>query len=293
MARREWPASDVDGIDEAHILHEAEKARIKVSGGITLGLTATPFTKGLSNYFQAFVNVATTHGLIEAGFLSPYRIFACAKPDMEGVRVKSSGEWDEKESSSRALEVVGDVVAEYIKHGEDRKFICSGVDTAHVMSQRQFLWDQRRVLHLQGSRRRSGGCREGVRKLDSQIEVDYRHGARGFDVPSVSCIIMARPLKVWPSTSSSSAAACVSEGKVNCLVLCHPGMPSASSPRRRLTSSAPRCAPEEGGEEGGRKEGRACDLPPTAGASQAETTMPGCGTSTEEAVTAPQVRSRS
>jgi hypothetical protein len=86
------------------------------------------------------VNVTTTRKLIEDGWLSPYRVFSCAEPNMAGVAIKSSGEWEEAGASKAALEVVGDVVAEYLKHGEGRKFICSGVDTAHVEEmQRQFL----------------------------------------------------------------------------------------------------------------------------------------------------------
>jgi DNA repair protein RadD len=86
------------------------------------------------------INVTTTRALIDDGWLSPYRIFSCAEPDMSGVTVKSTGEWDEREASGKALEVVGDVVAEYLQPRENRKFICSAVDTAHVDElARQFL----------------------------------------------------------------------------------------------------------------------------------------------------------
>jgi ribosomal protein L32 len=58
---------------------------------------------------------------------------------MDGVKI-TAGEFDEKETSKRSLQVVGDVVKEYLEKGESRKFICSAVDTAHVYElQRQFL----------------------------------------------------------------------------------------------------------------------------------------------------------
>jgi hypothetical protein len=50
---------------------------------------------------------------------------------MDGVRVVK-GEYDEKESESRALPIVGDCVAEYLKHGNDKKFICFAVSVAHA-----------------------------------------------------------------------------------------------------------------------------------------------------------------
>ena len=85
------------------------------------------------------VNVTTTNKLIADGYLSNYRIFAPSEPDMTGVKV-IAGEWEEKETAKRALEVVGDCVAEYLKRGEGKKFICSAVNVDHVMElQRQCI----------------------------------------------------------------------------------------------------------------------------------------------------------
>ena len=125
LGRRRWPDTSVDVFDEAHVLHTTHKKRMEEKASIVIGLTATPFTKGLGKWFDVVINVTTTRALIDDGWLSPYRIFSCAEPDMSGVTVKSTGEWDEREASGKALEVVGDVVAEYLKHGENRKFICS------------------------------------------------------------------------------------------------------------------------------------------------------------------------
>lgn len=200
LARRRWPDSAVDVFDEAHVLHKAHKERIKNSASLVVGLTATPFTKGLGKWFDTVINVTTTHQLIAEGWLSPYRIFSCVEPDMEGVKVASTGEWDDKEASGRALKVVGDVVAEYVKHGEKRKFICSGVDTAHVEElQRQFLSAGINVAtytYLDKDEDRADTTRE-FRKPNSNIRglITVTAASRGFDVPDVSCVIMARPLR--------------------------------------------------------------------------------------------------
>ena len=105
LSKRGWPEADIDVIDEAHILHASVKARIASKKTIVVGMSATPFTKGLGTYFDAVVNVTTTRWLIDKGWLVPYRVFSCSEPDMAGVRVKSTGEWDEKEASGKALEV--------------------------------------------------------------------------------------------------------------------------------------------------------------------------------------------
>lgn len=230
LSKRGWPEANVDMIDEAHVLHATVKQRIASKSGIVIGLTATPFTRGLGQFFERVVNVTTTRWLIERGWLKNYRIFSCAEPDMTGVSVKSTGEWNDKESSGKALEVVGDVVAEYLKHGENRKFICSGVDTAHVEElQRQFLAAGINVAtytYLDSEDDRADTTLE-FRKPDSNIRglITVTAASRGFDVPDVSCIIMARPLRKSLAEHIQLLGRGLRpfEGQTDCLVLDHSG----------------------------------------------------------------------
>lgn len=200
LSRRGWPASHVDVIDESHTLHATHKARIKSSSTIVMGLTATPFTKGLGKYFDTVINVTTTRKLINDGWLVPYRAFSCAEPDMTGVKVKSTGEWDEKQASKAALQVVGDVVAEYLKNGEGRKFIASAVDTAHVEElARQFQAAGINVSTF--TYKDSYEDREDTlaefRKTTSSIRglITVTAASKGMDCADIGCVIMARPLR--------------------------------------------------------------------------------------------------
>lgn len=200
LSRRGWPEADLDMIDEAHVLHETVKQRIASKQTIVIGLTATPFTKGLAQHFDRVVNVTTTRWLIDNRWLVPYRMFSCAEPDMEGVRVKSTGEWDDTEASKRALQVVGDVVQEYLKHGDNRKFICSAVDTAHVEElARQFLAAGINVATYTYKDRDEDRAETVAefRRPESTIKglITVTAASRGFDVPDVGAIIMARPLR--------------------------------------------------------------------------------------------------
>ncbi len=230
LSRRGWPASNVDVFDEAHVLHATHKARMESNSTVVLGLTATPFTKGLGKWFDAVINVTTTRKLIEAGWLSPYRVFSCVEPDMSGVSVTKKGEWDDQESSKKALEVVGDVVAEYIKHGENRKFICSGVTIAHCEElKRQFL-AAGIYAELYTANDRPEDREETVvefRKPDSAIRglITVTAASRGFDIPDVSCVIMARPLRksLAEHIQLLGRGLRIAEGKKDCLVLCHSG----------------------------------------------------------------------
>jgi superfamily II DNA or RNA helicase len=230
LGKRGWPEADIDVFDEAHVLHAAHKARLAQKSTIVIGLTATPFTRGLGKHFEAVVNVTTTRALIDQGWLAPYRVFACTEPDMSGVAVKSTGEWDEKGASSQALEIVGDVVAEYLKHGEGRKFICSGVDTAHVEElQRQFLAAGINVATYtyRDSEEDRGEVTAEFRKPDSRIRglVTVTAASRGFDIPDVSCVIMARPLRksLAEHIQLFGRGLRIADGKQNCLVLDHSG----------------------------------------------------------------------
>lgn len=230
LARRRWPESQVDVFDEAHVLHKAHKKRMESGDSIVIGLTATPFTRGLGKWFDSVINVTTTRQLINDGWLSRYRIFSCAEPDMAGVKVKSTGEWDEGETSKKALEVVGDVVAEYIKHGDGRKFICSAVDTAHVEElQRQFLSagiNAATYTYKDAEEDRADVTRE-FRKPNSEIRglITVTAASRGFDVPDVSCVIMARPLRksLAEHIQLFGRGLRISEGKEDCLILDHSG----------------------------------------------------------------------
>lgn len=199
IARRQWPDADMIVVDECHVVHKVTKDRIEKRDTTALGLTATPFTKGLGKIYDALVNVATTNELIATGALASFRIFAASQPDMDGVKVVA-GEWEEKETSKRAMEVVGDCVVEYLKHGDSKKFICSAVDIAHANElQRQFMGAGVMCVSYT-SDTPDEECADIVkefRKPDSYIRglVTVTKATKGFDVPDIGVVIMARPLR--------------------------------------------------------------------------------------------------
>jgi superfamily II DNA or RNA helicase len=99
-----------------------------------VGLTATPFTKGLGKTYTNVVNATTTKELVDQGKLVPLRVFIAKEIDMTGAK-KVAGEWSQSEASERGMKVTGDVVAEWIKKtheifGEPKKTIVfsAGVD---------------------------------------------------------------------------------------------------------------------------------------------------------------------
>lgn len=199
LARRVWPDAKLIISDEQHIFYQAMKRKLERKDAKIIGLTATPFTKGLGKYFQKIVNVTTGNKLTAEGFLVPFKVWAATEPDMTGAKVVA-GEWTDEEASRRSIKIVGDVVAEYQRHGDNQKAIIFGVDVAHCEEiQRQFLMAGIKVAlytYRTDDMERELMLRE-FRKPDSEIRglISVAALSRGFDVPDVGCIIMCRPLK--------------------------------------------------------------------------------------------------
>lgn len=199
LARRQWPTSDLIIVDEAHSLQKTVTARISKRDCVTIGLTATPFTRGLGKHYEKIVSVTTTNRLIGDGHLSKYRIFAASEPDMTGAKV-AAGEWTPDEAAGRSMPIVGDCVAEYLTHGDEKKFIAFGCTVAHCEEmQRQFLAAGIQCAlytYRTGDEERARMVQE-FRKPDSYIRglISVSALAKGFDVSDVEVIVMARPLR--------------------------------------------------------------------------------------------------
>jgi DNA repair protein RadD len=229
LARRKWPEAKVIFIDEAHTVTETVKKRITPRDTIAIGLTATPFTKGLGKLYDVVVNVTTTNKLIKDGFLSKYRIYAPSEPDMTGVKIVA-GEYEQEEAGKRAMKVVGDCVAEYLKLGEGKKFICSAVNVAHVMElQKQF--QAAGIVCATYTYKDLADDRADIvkefRKPDSNIRglITVTAASKGFDVPDIGVVIMARPLNksLAEHIQFFGRGLRTAPGKEECIILDHSG----------------------------------------------------------------------
>lgn len=199
VGRRGWPACDLLVIDEAHLVYEVVKKKILSGDCVVIGLTATPFTKGLGKLFQGIVNTTTTRKLIDDGFLVPYRIFAPSAPDMTGAKVVA-GEWTDHDCEERSIKIVGDVVESYKKYADGRKFIGFGSTVKHCLAmQQQFLKAGilSEMFTYETPDNEKQFLMEQFKREDSPIRGLWSVSAlsRGLDVPDVSCIISARPLR--------------------------------------------------------------------------------------------------
>lgn len=229
LARRKWPETDLIIIDECHTLLKTVTDRIGHRDVVTIGLSATPFTKGLGKHYDAVKSVTTTNKLIHDGFLSNFEIYAASEPDMTGAKVVA-GEWTDEEVAQRSIPIVGDCVVEYLKHGNDKKFIAFGCNVIHCEAlKEQFLSAGipcELYTYRDGDEKKEELVNE-FKKPDSAIRglISVSALAKGFDVPDVEVVIMARPLRSSLSEHIQilGRGLRIYPGKERCVILDHSG----------------------------------------------------------------------
>lgn len=192
-------------VDEAHCMRKKVTDFLNSTDAVVIGLTATPFTKGIGTVYGGMVNVTTTNELIARGYLSPLKIYAAKAINTEGMKVVA-GEWSDKDIEERGLEIIGDIVSEWRdkteKHfGGPVKTIVFSATVAHgeeLCSQfRAAGYNFQQISYKDGGDDHRRALIEEFRKPDSEIHglVSCEVFTKGFDVPDVMCGISARPYR--------------------------------------------------------------------------------------------------
>ena len=136
MRRDTLPEADLVIIDEAHKWFRFYEGWFQELQDTPVnGLSATPWTKGLGHHYDDLIIAATTQELIDAGLLSPFKVFAPSSPDMKGVRT-TAGDYNEGDLSGLMNDksLTADVVSTWLARGEDRQTLVFGVDRLHAKS---------------------------------------------------------------------------------------------------------------------------------------------------------------
>ena len=200
-----WPKMDVLVVDEAHTTYKAWTEFAMSTGAAVIGLSATPFTTGLGKIFTNLINATTMFDLTQSGVLVPMRVFSCSRPDMTGAET-AGGEWTDRAAAERGMEIVGDVVNDWQRFGDNRKTIVFGATIAHCEELcRQFInaGIMAAVFTSNTTKKERDDLLKEYRKPGSHLRVliSVEALAKGFDVPDVGCICDARPLRKSLSTA--------------------------------------------------------------------------------------------
>jgi superfamily II DNA or RNA helicase len=201
--RKSFPEIELMIIDECHITRRGTVKFIKENPHIkVIGLTASPFTKGLGDIYTHIVGAKSTGDLVEDGWLTPLRVFIAKEIDMTGAR-KLAGEWAADEVAERGIRITGDIVTEWIKKtndifGEPKKTVvfCAGVTHGRELVKKfaEHGYNFVSISYKEEDQYKKDMI-EDFAKPDTSI-----HGliatdilTRGFDVPDVMIGISARP----------------------------------------------------------------------------------------------------
>jgi DNA repair protein RadD len=226
ITRRFFPDSDVVIVDECHKRNKKMSQWMKDEPNKTfIGLSATPWARGLGDDWQDLITPVSMQELIDAGYLSQFRVFAPSHPDLSGVATVQ-GDYHEGQLGEVMGDAVliADIVDTWLARSERRPTLVFAVDCAHARKlQEQFARAgiamgycdahvdliERQVLFSRLERGEIAGI-VNVGTLTTGVDADIR------------CIVMARPTK-----SEMLFVQCIGRGlrtapgKADCLILDH------------------------------------------------------------------------
>lgn len=236
MVRRAWltlPPPALVIVDEAHlsITRTRQALLSQWPNAIRVGLTATPTRKdgrALGVLYDAIIEPVTTATLTTQGFLVPARHWSWPTPDLRQVRVVG-GDYNQKDldGAMNQPKLLGDVVQHWLEHAGDRRTVVFASSIAHSTA-------------LAEAFRRAGVAAEHVdartpmdaraamfgrfRRGDTQVLTNCFVAAYGFDLPELSCVVMARPTRsLMLYLQMLGRGLRPATGKADCLVLDHAG----------------------------------------------------------------------
>jgi superfamily II DNA or RNA helicase len=201
LSRRDIAPHDMVIIDEAHVVFKLYGKLMgdpRWEGVPFVGLSATPWTKGLGKHFKRLIVGGTIGDGIEEGWLSPYRAFAPSTPDLSKVKTLAGDyQVDQLADVMDVPKLTADIVDTWRMLGEDRPTFLFAVNRAHA-------------FHLAEEFRRVGissAYVDAFTPLDEREEIRQRFESGEVRVVAnvgvlttgidwdVRCIILARPTK--------------------------------------------------------------------------------------------------
>ena len=193
--------ADLVILDEAHTQRKKTFSMLKALPRKTkiIGLTATPFSPGMGNFWDFTVIGASTKQLQEKGWLVPLKVFLGKELDRSKLKF-ASGEYTASSVEDAGKEIIGDIVSEWVsgitrEFGGPVKTLCFvptvnyGTDLVGQFAMAGYRFEQ--VSYKQTPEEnqkaienlRAGHC-DGLISVEALV--------KGMDIPDVQCLIVAR-----------------------------------------------------------------------------------------------------
>lgn len=231
--RMELPPADLLIIDECH--HCPARTYRKIIDAypeaVLIGLTATPCRgdgRGLGGIFDVIVECPQIAELIAQKHLVKTRVYAPTDPDLTGIATRT-GDFVEEQLAERMDKpnLIGDIISTWLRYGERRKTVCFAVGVAHSLHLRdEFIKSGVRAEHVDGGMPKPDRDAVLARLASGETELvtNCMVLTEGWDMPEVSCCILARPTKKMGLYRQMVGRVLrPADGKFNAIVIDHSG----------------------------------------------------------------------
>lgn len=199
----------------------------KFKDAIYLSLTATPFdNRGIpyDDHFEKIIRYKTTQWFINNGYLCDCDCFAPVLPDLSKVKI-TGGDYNEKDLDNIMNNevMIGNIIEETKDRIIGKKTLFFAVTISHaeeVAAQYTAIGFSAMAYHSKMDDDIREKIIEDFRNGDIDILVSVTALVMGFDVPSVNCMIIARPTKSQSFYRQLIGRGMrISEGKDYCLLI--------------------------------------------------------------------------
>jgi superfamily II DNA or RNA helicase len=180
--------ADVIFIDECHYLHDSNTMNAileKHPDSYIVSMSATPIdAKGylLPGYDKYEMNIVNIRQLQKEGLLAIDRYFPATPMDISGVRIKNTGEFNDKDLDEKCNQsyITEDIVQGYLKFNEGHKAICYAININHGEKLRDAFLD---------AGIKTGLIHSKMKKFQIQYWMDAHRSGRIQLLINVSCLV--------------------------------------------------------------------------------------------------------
>jgi len=232
LMNRERPETDLWMIDECHVFFKYYETLFAEATQPIIGLSATPWTKGLGKWYSKLVVAATMRELqttinpaTDAPYLVTESVLAPTHIDLGDVKTVA-GDYHQGQLADKMNrpDLIGDIVRTWQKEGQGRSTIMFGVDRAHAKStQKAFENAGIPCGYIDGFSDRTArrAVRDSFERGGIKVVCSIGCLTTGVDW-DVRCIILARPTKSeMLFVQMIGRGLRPAEAKEDCLILDH------------------------------------------------------------------------
>lgn len=229
----ELPGFTLVIVDEAHLAVTERRSALLDHWPTArcVGLTATPVRRdgrALGVVFDRLIAPVTTAQLQADGFLVPGRYWAPSTPDLRRVRI-TAGDFNAREldAAVNRAELVGDVVAHWLRLAADRRTVVFCASIPHSIAVAE-AFQRTGVIAEHVDANTPTGEREMTferfTRGQTQVLTNCFLASYGFDLPALSAVVLARPTRsLMLYLQMVGRGLRIAPDKHDCLVLDHAG----------------------------------------------------------------------